>query len=193
MAVNAANVLVGAPDQATTGAIQTAPLGTDLPTEATGELDGAFNGSGYVSEDGLTMAFDTSTADIKDWSGATVRKVLEEFDGTLEWAHLEVNEQALKNYFGEENVTTTPAGASEGKRIAIAIGANELPRQSWVFRMKDGKKRMVIVVPDGQITERGDIEFVNSGAITLPVTLSAYPDASGNSIYWYTDDGEFSA
>lgn len=193
MAVEAKNVLVGAPDQATTGAIQSAPLGTDLPTEALGVLDPEFTSSGYISEEGLTLALDSSTADIKDWSGSTVRKILEEFDGTIEWEHLEVNEEALNNYFGDDQVTVTDATVSSGKQIRAALGAFELPRKSWVFRMKDGLNRMLIVVPDGQITERGDIAFIKSDAIKLPVTLTAYPTANGESIIIYTDDGVFTA
>lgn len=184
MSVNAQNVLVGTPDQAVTGAILSAPLATPLPTSPDDALDSAFSGSGYVGEDGVTLAQDRSTADIRDWSGSTVRRVLESFDGTLAWPHLEVNESSLKNTFGDDNV------AVEDGVITVGIGNHELPRKSWVFRMKDGDRRMVLIVPDGQITNQDDIQFVAGQAITLPVTLSCYPDAAGNSIYWLLDTGE---
>ena len=85
---NTKDVRVGAPDQKTTGAIKHAPIGTTLPTlssitKAAVTLDGAFTGDEYVSEDGLTLTPSMSTTEIKDWSGSTVRKVLESFDGTL--------------------------------------------------------------------------------------------------------------
>lgn len=193
MAVTAQNVLVGAPDQATTGAIQSAPVGTALPRSALTALDEAFVDCGYVSSDGLTLTPERSTSDINDWSGALVRRLLESFTGTLAWAHLEVNERSLANAFGDDNVAVTPADDEHGKQIAVAIGADEMPIKSWVFRMKDGLNRMLIVVPLGQVTETGEITFVKSGAITLPVTLSTYPDADGKSIYIYTDDGQASA
>lgn len=193
MAVNAQNVLVGAPDQATTGAILSAPLGTTLPTSAVATTDPAFTGSGYISEDGLTLTPDSSTTDIKDWSGATVRRILEDFTGTLSWAHLETSEEALKNWFGDDNVTVTPPTSTTGTQIRATLGSYELPRKEWLFRMKDGAKRMLIVVPDGQVTSRDAVSFTKSNAITWPVELTAYPDAAGHSVYVYTDDGVFTA
>lgn len=183
MAVNNQNVLVGKPDQDVTGAILSAPLGTDLPTATDDVLEAAFTDSGYVGEDGVTLAQDRSTNEIRDWSGSLVRRVLETFDGTLAWPHLEVNAESLKNAFGDDSVTV-----SNGQ-ITVAIGGREMPRKSWVFRMKDGERRMLLVVPDGQVTEQDDISFVAGEPILLPVTLSCYPDADGNSIYWILDDG----
>ena len=58
---------------------------------------------------------------------------------------------------------------------------------------KDGEQRVLIYVPDGQVTEAGEVTFTKSGAITWPVTLSTYPDASGKSIYIMLDDGVFAA
>jgi hypothetical protein len=189
MGVNAQNVLVGAPDQATTGAILSAAHGVTLPTSAVDALDPTFKSSGYVGPDGVTLTPERSTTDITDWSGALVRRILETFNGTLAWAHLEVNDESLKNSFGDDHVFVTEATAEHGRQIKVEIGAHEMPRKSWVFRMKDGTNRILIVAPDGQVTETGEITFVKSGAITLPVTLSTYPDADGNSIYIYTDDG----
>jgi hypothetical protein len=172
-----------APDQATTGAILSAPLGTALPTSPSAELNVAFGDSGYVGEDGLTFAEDRSTNDVKDWSGNVVRKILQSWAGDISWAHLEVNLQSLKNAFGEDQVTT------DGNVITVKIGGFELPRKSWVFRMKDGDRRMLLAIPDGQITAKDDISFVAGEPITLPVTLSCYPDTNGVSIYWLLDDG----
>lgn len=192
-AVNAQKVLVGAPDQKTTGAISSAPLETDLPDGPADALDPEFKSSGYVSENGVTLTPERSTTGIKDWSGAIVRQLLEEFDGKLAWEHLETNEESLKNYFGDDNVTIEDATAEHGKLTTAVLGAYELPRKSWVFRIKDGKNKVLIKVPDGQVTEQGEVAFTKSGAILWPVTLSTYPDDKGNNIYIITDDGEFAA
>lgn len=189
MGVNASNVLVGAPDQVVTGAILTAPKGTTLPTNASASIPVAFKDSGYINEDGIQLTLDRSTNDIKDWSGATVRTVLESFNGTISWKHLETNEQSLRNTFGDENVTVTPSTSSHGFQMKVAIGAREMPRQEFVFKMKDGLTKVLIVIPDGQVTDTDDIAFKGTEAIELGVTLSCYPDALGNSIYIYTDDG----
>ena len=191
---NVKDVRIGAPEQSTTGAIKHAPLGTALPTlssiSKTGvTIDGAFTGNEYVSEDGLTLAPSISTTDIKDWSGATVRKVLESFDGTLSWTMISTNEGAMKVAFGDAHVTTSAATAQHGNQVQAAVGAHMPDAQSWVFLMKDGDARIVIAVPDGQITEVGEVTFASNAAVGWQVTLSCYPDASGNCIYIMTDDG----
>lgn len=190
-AVDAANVLVGAPDQLTTGAILSAPLGSELPESPLETPDPAFTSSGYVTNDGVKLTPERSTTDITDWSGALVRRILETFNGTLAWGHLETNEESLKTYFGDDNVAVKVATLTSGTQITAALGAYEMPRKSWLFRIKDGARRVLIVVPDGQVTDQGEVSFTKTGAITWPVTLSTYPDAQGNNIYIITDDGVF--
>lgn len=189
MALEKSNVLVGTPDQLTTGAIAKAPLGSTLPTDAVAALDAAFADSGYISENGLSLTPSVSTADIRDWSGGLVRRIIQTFDGTLGWEMLQTDEESLKVAFGDANVTATAATSSHGKQLAVAMSAKLPNRASWVFSMKDGDSRMRIVVPDGQITTVGEVSFTSSNAVVWPVTLSCYPDDSGNSIYIYTDDG----
>ena len=189
-----ADVRVGAPDQKVTGAIKHAPKGTAIPaltdiTKAAVTLNQAFTGDEYVSQDGLTLAPSMSTTEIKDWSGATVRKVLESFDGTLSWTMISTNAGALAIAFGADHVTTAAAITTHGAQVQAALGAYLPEEQAWVFLMKDGDARIVIAVPDGQITEVGEVTFASNAAVGWQVTLSCYPDASGNCIYIMTDDG----
>lgn len=194
MALDAARVLVGTADQTNaTGAIFSAPLGTTVPTNATATLDAAFVDSGYVSEDGLSFTPEISTTDINEWNGSLVRRIKETFNGTLSWAHLETNEQSLKNAFGDDAVTATAATQSHGNQLAVSIAGDLPAAKAWVFKLKDGDNRMLIVVPNGQITGVEEVSFTSSDAITWGVTLSAYPDSAGNSIYIYTDDGQTTA
>lgn len=191
-------VRVGAPDQKTTGAIKHAPLGTTLPdlsdiTTAAVTLNQAFTGDEYVSEDGLTLSPSMSTTDIKDWSGATVRKVLETFDGTLSWTMISTNEGALSISFGTDHVTTVAANGSHGAQVKASLGAYLPEEQAWVFLMKDGDARIVIAVPDGQVTDVGEVTFAANAAVGWAVTLSCYPDSDGNCIYIMTDDGVVTA
>ena len=195
---NTSDVRVGAPEQSVTGAIKHAPLGTAIPTladikKAGVTLNQAFAGDEYVSEDGLTLTPSRSTTDIKDWSGATVRKVLESFDGTLAWTMISTNAGALSIAFGSEHITSNAAGTDHGAQVQAALGAYMPEEQAWVFLMKDGDARIVIAVPDGQITEVGEVTFASNAAVGWNVTLSCYPDSSGNSIYIMTDDGVVTA
>ena len=189
-----ADVRVGAPDQSTTGAILSAPVGTTLPslssiTKAAVTIDSAFEGNEYVSEDGLTLTPSYSTQNIKDWSGSVVRKVLEEFDGTLGWQMISTNQNAMETTFGKANVTHNAASSTHGVQVQAAIGARLPDPRSWVFLMKDGDARIVIVVPKGQVTAMNEINFRPNDAVKWGVTLTTYPDSSGNNIYVMTDDG----
>lgn len=187
--LDVSKVLVGTPDQKTTGAVSDAPVGTALPESSTAELDPAFKSSGYVSSDGLSLATDRSTNDIQDWSGSTVRKMLESFDSTLTWSEMQMSAESLKHAFGEANVKVEPATNEHGEQVSVQVNSQMPEIRSWVFRMKDGKNRIMIVVPQGQVTEIDEIAFAAADAISLPLTLTTYPDAEGNNLYIYLDDG----
>jgi hypothetical protein len=191
--IDATKVLVGAPDQSTTGAVLDAPLKTALPTTAGAELDAAFTSSGYVSSDGVTLTLDRSTKDLTDWSAKTIRTLMESFTGTIKWSEMQMSYEALCHAFGSSNVTKTEATAEHGEQIKVVIQSELPPARSWVFKMKDGNARILIVVPNGQVTSVDEIDFTASSAVTLPLTLTCNADSDGPSIYLYTDDGVVTA
>jgi len=191
--LDAQKVMVGLPDQETTGAIHCAEIGTALPTSVTATLTG-FDSSGYVDTSGLQLTQTYSTADINEWSGGTVRTVLQSYKGELAWTEISILDyEAACHAFGEENVSKVEATTTHGEQITINIGPHLPEAKSWAFRMKDGDRRMLVVVPNGQVTSVGTITFVAGEAIRLPITLSCNVDSTGESIYIYTDDGVVSA
>ncbi len=193
MSVNSKNVFVGAPDQVTTGAILTGPETNTIPDTIDDFVFTGLTDSGYVSEDGVNITPSTSTESIKDWSGAEIRRLLTEFTGEIGWTHLELSAQAARNYFGDDHVDVVAATETSGTQMRMALGKHEMPVKGWYFKIKDGERRAVVFAPHGQVTDRGEIPLNATSAVTLPVTLACYPDALGNSIYIYTDDGVFSA
>jgi len=194
MGVNSQNVFVGAPDQLTTGAVLRADLGIALPTSATATLNAGFDTDpGYIDENGLLISPTRQTTPIRDWSRQVIRNVLESFDGKVSYSHLELSAAAMKIFAGDDNVTVTPANGSHGAQLAMALNGNEMPHYEWVFKIKDGIKKAMVVLPDANVTEQGNIALIANNAVKLPVVLSTYPDASGNSIYIYTDDGVLAA
>ena len=188
MAVNTEKVFVGIPDRVT-GAVMSAPRGSVLPTDSSEAPDAAFIDSGYITEDGCTLSDSQSWTDIKDWGGDTVRRIKSSSDVTVATSFLEVNEASAKAAFGENNVTITPGSATAGEEIAIKINVNEPERKSWIINMLDGERHMRIVIPDGQITDRGDMTFTRQGAVVMPVTIAASPDANGDAVLLYANDG----
>lgn len=171
----AANVVVGKP--AASGGVLVGPLGTTLPATATAVLDAALVATGYVSDGGVTQQINTSTTDIKAWGGNTVRTVQTDHSLDYKFVLIETSERSLSAYYGEANVTDATA----------RITAGDLPHQVWVIEVRDGEKRVRIVIPDGQVTARDDIVFQDGGAVTYGLTVSCYPDADGVKAYLYTD------
>ncbi len=174
-------ILVGAPRQTSvSGAISRAPLGTELPTSASAALAEAFKSGGYVDESGVSLSTTTSTKDIKDWSGALVRKVLESFAGQLTFTYLEfADEESLRQQYGDDYVTVDAAK----KDIKVAIGNHLGDVQSWAIDVKDGDNAVRLLVPRGQVTANGDISFVSNDAVKSQTTLTCYDDGTGNSLY----------
>lgn len=188
-AVDTTQIFVGSPDQATSGAIYDAPLTATTPTTVDAALTG-FTSSGYITSDGVTLTPTYNTTDLTDWSGANVRKILENFEGEITWSEMQFDENSLARAFGSTNVSTTAANSSHGKQVTVQIGAEQPPARQWAFKIKDGDRKVLIVVPNGQITQVDAITFNSTDSINLPLTLSCYPDSSGKSIYIYTDDGK---
>lgn len=194
MPVDASKVRIGTPDQLTTGAILCAPLGSKLPdltdiTPAKVAIDPAFKDAGYANEDGITVTPDYSTNDIKEWGGSVVRRVLEQFTGEITFNMIQLDENSFKIAFGDGSVTVQKANQTHGNQLKAALGAHLPDPKSWVFKMKDGAARMLIVVPNGQVTALDEMNFNASDPVGLAVTLSCYADESGESIYILTDDG----
>jgi hypothetical protein len=181
-------VYVGVPDRVV-GSVMKAPRGTTLPTDASTAPDPAFTGCGYITEDGCTLADAQDWTDIKDWGGDTVRRIKSTSDVTVATTFLEINPESAKAAFGEDNVTVTAGTASTGGKLAIKINVTQPERASWIINMLDGERHLRIVIPDGQITERGDMQFTRTSAVVIPVTIAAAPDSNGDTAIIYADDG----
>lgn len=198
MGIDAKNVFIGLADQSTTtGALGRGAIipGANVPADidAAITLVSNYASSGYVSEDGATLTTDISTTDLKEWNKNTVRRLLDSFDGTISLTLIQLDEEGAKQTFGEDNVTVTAADQTHGKRMKISLGASLPAPQGWVLRMKDGNARILVFVPNGQVTSGVEITFVANDAIKLPVTISANDDGTGHSMYIFTDDGVIAA
>jgi len=175
------NVSAGKPKVA--GAIYRAPLGTALPTDATTNLAAAFVDMGYVSEDGVTNANGPETEKIRAWGGQTVLIVSTEKPDTFQLTFLEsLNANVLETVYGTDNVTVdTSAGT-----IAVVANAEALDDHVYVMDLAlRGGALKRIVIPQGSLSELGDIVYKDDEAVGYKVTLDCLPDASGNTHYEY--------
>ncbi len=164
------------------GAVYSAPLGTTLPIDAATELDPAFKSLGYISEDGLTNSNSPESENIQAWGGDTVASVQTSKEDTFSYTLIEaMNVDVLKEVYGQDNV----AGTLE-TGITIKANSRELEEHCLVVDMvlKGGILKRV-TIPNGKISEIGEISYADAEAIGYETTVQALPDAEGNTHYEY--------
>lgn len=162
---------------AKTGNFYGAPTGTALPTAHGAALDAAFADMGYISESGVNRSTPQSTQEIKSFqNGDIVEEVITSDKLTY----------AIEFMEDSENVRVAIDGNWTAGAVEIKGGVNT--RQSWCFDFVMSNERTKrIVIPDGKITAKGDTSYVNGNAVIYPVTITCFPDGSGNKAYEYTE------
>lgn len=179
------NVTAGKPKIG--GAVFRAPVGTALPTSAGAELDAAFVGLGFVSDEGITNDAGVETNAIRSWGGDVVLTAQEGRNDTFAMTLIEaLNAEVLKAFHGEDNVTGTLVAG-----ITVTANGKELGTYSYVIDliMRDNAIKR-IVIPTAQISETGEVVYSDNDVVGYPVTLSAQPDSSGNTHYEYIQRAE---
>lgn len=180
MANDVTNVSTGKPKIA--GAVFRAPLGTTLPTDSTSTLAEGFKALGYVSEDGVTNANSMESDNVKAWGGNIVLTMQTDRPDTFKFTLLEaMNTEVLKAYYGDGHVTGTLAAG-----ITVKANVEDVGEASWVIDMVlRGNVAKRIVIPDGMVSETGDVVYVDNDPIGYELTITAMPDEQGNNHYEY--------
>lgn len=178
--MNKSYVTTGKPK--TAGAVYRAPMGTTLPTTARATLDQSFIELGHISEDGLTNSNSPSAETIKDWAGQVVLTVSTEKPDTFTLTFIEAtNPEVIKGIYGADNVTVDGTTG-----YTLNVNAGTVEHYSYVIDValsNGGLKR--IVIPEGSITELGEIVYKADEAVGYNVTMEALPDSNNNNHYEY--------
>jgi len=161
------------------GVISSADLGSTAPTTVDGVLDAAFTDLGYVSEDGVTETHDRTQEMIRAWQNAqVVRTVTTEGTTTFSFTLLQTSADVVAEYYG---------GTVAVDGSIVTDPSDERPHRAYVIDIVDGTDKIRKYIPDGQITEVGDIVYANGEPIGYEVTLMAYYNdtLSGSVKHWF--------
>lgn len=141
---------------------------------------------GDVTNDGITLATDKSTENLKNWANVIRRVIMTEHTETVQAPILTTDAEVLGTVIGEDNVTETAANSAHGNLITAGLSSSELPDpECFLFVMKDGDNTMAIVL-EGQIMSMENVTFAPGAAINWNPTITCL----NNSLEFITDDGQ---
>lgn len=161
-------------DAGANGLAAVAPTGTAAPTDPTTALNAAFKDLGFISEDGLTEAVNQSTNEVKAWDGTVVRKLTTGQEKTFKIKFLESNGNVLDLYYSKPTIAF-----ATGVTTMTVKPASSRDLRAFVFDVIDGSKHKRIWIPNGEVTDRGEIGYKNGEPSSYEVTITAYPDSNG--------------
>lgn len=167
---------------AVSGEVSMGPTTATAPTGTSGGLTG-FDGLGYVSEDGVTETRDRSSDPIKAWqNGATVRTVVTDSGLTYSFTLLETKKETVELFYG----TTVTQAVGEGDFVIVPASTGG--RRSFVLDVVDGAELLRVYIPQGEVSEVGDVVYSNGEPIGYEVTITTYEDTtiSGNAKVYAT-------
>lgn len=158
-----------------------APKGTKLPADAKEAIPEGFESLGYITDEGVTNSTEADSSDIKDWAGRVVKKVQNSFSETYAIGFMESRVAVLKTYYGDANVDDDGKGG-------VVVRHNGAFTEERCFVIETLLTESLIkrtVIPRGCIYERDDVEHNSESAVSFKATITALPDASGNTSYDY--------
>lgn len=164
------------------GAVWVGNVDATLPEDAVTAVDeNDFTDLGYCSEEGLKEQGEITTENIKEWGGQIVDSDETEKTDKYQITFIEsTNPAVLKLVHGDENVT----GSLENG-ITVKVNAKAHQLKSFIVDMllKGAVKR--VVLPCAKVTAVAEVVYKRGQAVGYQTTLTAYPNAEGDTHYEY--------
>lgn len=162
------------------GGVWVAPFDSTLPTDAGTALDVAFKSMGYVDEKGVTRNISRSNTVKHAWGGEPVAVLSNQKTETFKWKCIEPsNIDVLGLTFGEASGTL-----AEG--ITVKSKADiSTPHAFVVSTIMSNNVHQRMVIPEGVVTDIGDIVYQDNELVGFELTITAIADEQGNTAYEY--------
>jgi hypothetical protein len=147
-------------------------------------LNEAFVNLGHISSDGIVIGESVTTNTDNDMNGDPINTSRSEREETVHVTLVERRAEALKEQYGQSNVTVV-SGTSSAPDVATTIHNNdERDHRVYVAELvkKDGM-RWRVIIPDGQITEIGDLTINSATLLGREATINC------NAYTWTEGEG----
>lgn len=184
MATDANNVLagIGAGGAAGLSLAWFGPTSATAPTNATNPLN-TFKDAGFCDASGLTVGDSVTSNPVLAYGTLVpVRVIIQQEITTFKVSFLESSTTALEVYNRKAISSITPS-SSAFTITQVSTGTRQL--YSAVFDMVDGTNHIRAYCPVVEVTDRDDLQIAAGQPVKYGVTLTAYPDASGNVVKWF--------
>lgn len=161
----------------------TAVLGTPAPaTPLTQPLD-PWAPLGCISDDGLTQGFDEDSQEYTPWGFTSpirtqITKSLRTFKLTV-WETSRTTVQSLQYRIPIEDL----APASGLTSFSETASPTPDRRAFWFVVLDGDNTSRGFYVPEGEISDRSDVTHKQDEMAGFEWTITAYPDAAGNTVY----------
>jgi hypothetical protein len=157
-------------------------LSPTLPTDPTTSLDPAvFTDVGTITSDGITEATSQDSTDVFAWQGnALIASLPGQYVKTFQLAAAEVTLTNLGlQYSPSSTITQTSYG------VSIVERPTTRDSRAWVFHGKSGVYLQRVVVPLGEISERGEVLWSSEDITVYAWTVKCFTDSNGAVAYRY--------
>lgn len=159
-----------------------ADLGASSPGDPLVQPLAPFEPLGAISDDGLVQGFDEDSQEYTPWGytspiRTTITKSLRTFKITA-WETGRVVVASLQ--YRKPGADLVPVSGL----TSFAETASPLPdRRTFWFVVLDGETSRGFFVPEGEISDRSDVTHKQDEMAGFEWTITAYPDAAGNTVY----------
>ncbi|MBB1253170.1 phage tail protein [Streptomyces sp. OF3] len=161
-----------------------APVGSSSPASPLEQPVAPWEPLGAISDDGLVYGFDEDSQSFTPWGltspfRTTITQSVRTFQLTL-W---ETSRVAVQSVMYRMDAADLAPDSGTGI-TSFAETASPVPdRRAWWFLVMDGDTAKGFYVPQGEVSDRSDVTFKQDEMSGYQITVTAYPDDAGNTVY----------
>jgi hypothetical protein len=159
-----------------------ADVGTTAPATPLTQPAAPWSPLGAISDNGLVYGFDEASQEFTPWGLTSpfrraITKSIRTFKMDL-WETARVSVASVMY-----RLPATSLAPTAGVTTYAETASPQPDKRAWYFIVMDGTSTRGFYVPQGEVTDRADVTFKQSDMSGYQLTITAYPDSAGNTVY----------